>query len=615
MKFKILCVFTFIILISSIGIVSASHDLNETISTVDTNNTIIKSDNSSNSLNHNNEREGTFEDIQNSVDKAKDNEIIELNGTYVSTGNGIYIDKPLTINGNNAVLDAKQMKYYNVINLQAPSLVLKNIKFINAQPTVICCHDSKVTLINCTFTSNGGNIDSDDALILWAKNSSVSIFNSTFENNRNDNDGLLYELIQLENAVLECINTTFDNNNMNIINANDKSNIILEGLTFKDNSAEYITQVYSRGDVTVINCSFADNMGSAINCYKNLEIENTKFINNSASAIFYYGADVRIKNSTFSSNRNQYAGGAIDGYGRLIVEGCNFTDNVGIMGTAIHSEHYWDVSEMFDNRISLINSSIDCKKDNDYGIYATCCDIDLINSTVSTKSNKMDIYIDVGSLNNVSSVYGSYGFKDKINAEIQISPASLTRTYNSDEYLFIGVVNSRNAVDLPYAKIIVKIYTGKKYITYYLKPKYVLDGDEVGLPFIKIDSRLSVGKHKVEIISNGKYFSFKKYTTTLTVKKAKTIVKAHKVTFKYKKSKYFKATIKNKSTKKFINGVKVKVKVYTGKKYKSYILKTNKKGLIKLNTKKLKKGKHKVIITSANKNYSINAKSLIKIKR
>ena len=73
--------------------------------------------------------------------------------------------------------------------------------------------------------------------------------------------------------------------------------------------------------------------------------------------------------------------------------------------------------------------------------------------------------------------------------------------------------------------------------------------------------------------------------------------------------------IKNKSTKKFINGVKVKVKVYTGKKYKSYILKTNKKGLIKLNTKKLKKGKHKVIITSANKNYSINAKSLIKIKR
>lgn len=91
-------------------------------------------------------------------------------------------------------------------------------------------------------------------------------------------------------------------------------------------------------------------------------------------------------------------------------------------------------------------------------------------------------------------------------------------------------------------------------------------------------------------------------------------VKAPKVSFKYKKSKYFKVTIKHKKTKKPIKGLKIKLKVYTGKKYKVYKIKTNKKGVAKINTKKLKHGKHKVIITSLNKNYVINKKSLIKIR-
>ena len=59
---------------------------------------------------------------------------------------------------------------------------------------------------------------------------------------------------------------------------------------------------------------------------------------------------------------------------------------------------------------------------------------------------------------------------------------------------------------------------------------------------------------------------------------------------------------------------KLKIKVYTGKKYKIYKLKTNKKGVAKLNTKKLKRGSHKVVITSGNSNYKVSAKSTIKIK-
>ncbi|WP_407391940.1 hypothetical protein [Methanobrevibacter sp.] len=104
-------------------------------------------------------------------------------------------------------------------------------------------------------------------------------------------------------------------------------------------------------------------------------------------------------------------------------------------------------------------------------------------------------------------------------------------------------------------------------------------------------------------------------TVDLKIKKIKTTVKAKKVNNKFKKSKYFKVSVKNKVTKKAISNVKVKIKVYTGKKYKTFTVKTNKKGIAKLNTKSLKIGKHKVAISSGNKNIKISAKSVIKIKK
>lgn len=120
-----------------------------------------------------------------------------------------------------------------------------------------------------------------------------------------------------------------------------------------------------------------------------------------------------------------------------------------------------------------------------------------------------------------------------------------------------------------------------------------------------------MGKHKIVVVADGKIMK----TTSITIQKADTIVKALKVTGKFKKSKYFKVTIKNKETKKLLSNVKVKIKVFTGKKFKTYTVKTNKKGLAKINTKTLKTGTHKVVISSANNNYKISAKSLITMKK
>ena len=126
-------------------------------------------------------------------------------------------------------------------------------------------------------------------------------------------------------------------------------------------------------------------------------------------------------------------------------------------------------------------------------------------------------------------------------------------------------------------------------------------------------SKLPVGKYNVKIDLVSKFFKAKTVKTKLTIKKAKTTVKAAKVTAKYKKSKKFTVKIKDKKYQNPVKKVKIKIKVYTGKKYKTYNVKTNKKGVAKINTNKLRWGTHKVTITSKDKNYIISKKSSIRI--
>ncbi len=175
--------------------------------------------------------------------------------------------------------------------------------------------------------------------------------------------------------------------------------------------------------------------------------------------------------------------------------------------------------------------------------------------------------------------------------------------YSKINSFLTAQIFSTNGDDLTGFKLIFKLYSGNKYKTYYRTV------NTNGAVIFKIPAKLDAGVHKIEVIADT---IMKK--TSIKINKASTTVKAPKVTGKFKKSKYFKVTIKNKETKKLLSNVKVKIKVFTGKKYNTYTVKTDKKGLAKININKLKTGKHKVIISSGNNNYKISAKSLITIK-
>lgn len=96
--------------------------------------------------------------------------------------------------------------------------------------------------------------------------------------------------------------------------------------------------------------------------------------------------------------------------------------------------------------------------------------------------------------------------------------------------------------------------------------------------------------------------------------KTVTIITAPKVSYKFNQTKYFKITVKNKKTKKVIKGIKIKVKIYNGNYTKYHTLKTDSKGIVKINTKWLLKGKYDVALFPANNKYLISGKSKIVIK-
>ncbi len=98
------------------------------------------------------------------------------------------------------------------------------------------------------------------------------------------------------------------------------------------------------------------------------------------------------------------------------------------------------------------------------------------------------------------------------------------------------------------------------------------------------------------------------------VRKIATKTEADAVAFRYKSNNYFKIKIEDRYDDDIpIKNVKIKLKIFTGSTSKTYTVKTNYRGIAKFNTKILKPGSHKVVITSADERYKINKESKILI--
>ena len=187
----------------------------------------------------------------------------------------------------------------------------------------------------------------------------------------------------------------------------------------------------------------------------------------------------------------------------------------------------------------------------------------------------------------------------------------VTTYYKAGKYFTLKLTNTKKKKPIYDAKVNIKIYISKnRYYNY--NGKTGMNGQIKLL----LDT-LKPGSYKVVIsCADKKDYSAKEITSKIVIKKAPAKLTPKKMTAKKGAKKFFQVKVKNKKTKKVIKGVKVKIKVYTGKKAKTFTAKTNAKGIAKISTAKLKVGKHKVVVTSANK-YVVakKAKSTIKIKK
>jgi hypothetical protein len=183
--------------------------------------------------------------------------------------------------------------------------------------------------------------------------------------------------------------------------------------------------------------------------------------------------------------------------------------------------------------------------------------------------------------------------------------------YKEGKAFIVKLVNTKkNKQPIYGANINLKVFVSK---TQY----YAYNGQTGADGKLRLTIDLKPGTYKVEVSTDDtKNFTAKKITSKITVKKASAKITAKKLTAKKGESKKFKITVTNKKNKKAVVGVKVKVKVSTGSKSKTYTLKTNSKGIAKLNTKSLSVGSHKVVIKSADKYCSASkATSTIKITK
>lgn len=183
--------------------------------------------------------------------------------------------------------------------------------------------------------------------------------------------------------------------------------------------------------------------------------------------------------------------------------------------------------------------------------------------------------------------------------------------YSKNAYYNIRVIDSHgNAAKNAFLR--VNVFTTNKTKTHLICTNYY------GFAKIRI-SELSAGVNRIIIKTADSRYAF--YKTTKVVVNASVLKTPERIyaiapagTNQYNADAYFRITVKD-CYYSAVKNLVLKVKVFTGGKYKTVTLKTNSNGIASYNTKSLSIGVHRIYISTANKNYKLNRYSQVIIKR
>lgn len=355
----------------------------------------------------------TFSDLQNLINNANPNSVINLEGkTYIGDGAVITIEKALTINGgsfnNLATLDAKKLS--GILDIKSNNVHLLNCNFINGLNNAVVFNSSNSSVSNCNFRNNyrhlrviednenfsvkncnftDAYLNEGSAVVIPANNTNVSYCNFINNNVENNGDAQGHGAALQIGVSVDLLNVglidhcNFINNTVNSMYYDThagalcfRPGIVLQNSNFINNYCSLnggATTLHTDGEI--INCTFINNSageygGAVFTGYLgddiSVNITNCIFINNSApvgGAILIKGNNVRVTNSKFEDNKaNESEGGAvfIKGNDALIVNSTfngNFAKTIGA-GILINGSGVTVLNSSFDNNIADYGAAV-----------------------------------------------------------------------------------------------------------------------------------------------------------------------------------------------------------------------------------------------------------------
>lgn len=550
--------------------------------------------------------EGTFSQLQDMIDNATEGSTITLGKNYSYddgfSQEGISITKNIIINGNNFTLNGKNSG--RIFDNTANEVTLNQINFVNGNYPYLgsggAIH-SKNTLIvtGCTFKNNHG-VDDGGAIYSYG---TLILSDCTFKDNYCDSSGGALK-VSGETTITNC---KFENNhaqyyggaieqgfsgNLNINYCNFTNNYVT-GNDENDGDGGAIKAL--DGNLKLNNTIFRSNKaatsGGAIDNFANAEISNSLFEKNTAGeyggAIDQHSGSLNITNSNFTANyvngESQYGtyGGAIyDSYGNAKITDCCFENNsADNYGGAIYG--YADTT---------VRNSTFIKNSAQYGGAMS----DGIAIQCSFEGNSIPWLSEVD-------VRDCYFKKDKVLITLDKSGSQYGQVI-----LTVKVKNQDKNTYL--SDMLVKLAFSNG--TYFILKTNSEGAATYSIPF-------APATYSVAADLESEYYDCPQVKlSNIKIAKAKANIEVTPLSTTYSSGKYFQIKVTYANTKKPISGIKLKLKVYTGKKYKTVSVTTNSNGIVKYDASSLSIGTHKIIVSPNDSKITAESKtSSVKISK
>ncbi len=618
---------------------AAINYYDDEIISIENENQIIESDENSSGVYDNDNLENnsikSFSYLADLIDNAEENSTIYLNESCkfnssldnASLIDGVVISKNITVIGkNNPFIDGSGIARGFNIN-SGCCVILKNILFKNGYTknggggAIIVGKNSNLLVDNCTFHDNKV-YNANGGAIYGLDSSNITVNNTEFYGNRGirvsslawkeykcgmgsvicmriGSNLKLYNSIIRDNigSLTTILIITWDDVNT------DQSTLYVENCLFENNSAKSNGVIYldEFGIAKIINSTFRHNIvtsyGSVVVFDTSISaiVENCTFEQNcavSGGAIFItsydskYRSHVKIEDSAFIKNSATQGGAIVSKYCVTEINNVSFIENyASLYGGAIYSRT---------GSISIVNSYFS-ENVADYG------------GGLYLKTNKNTVF-DSSFVKNYAFIAGGaiYSTMKKISTKGCIYSKNIafkaSKIYGAYFAKITKYISANGRV-----KLKIKLSSlWKMPISQKIKiklPGYTskwLKTNKKGKLQFRVPKNKAVSKKKLSIKMYPGVCYIKKYA----YKRSANITLPDEV----KKSSKLKISIRNHGSKKLIKKTKFKVKIYSGNKFKTFNLKTNSKGIIKINMNSFSKGNHKILFYLNNNKYYINKK-------